>query len=228
MKKIQNPVAVTPLAEALSGPVLLLVWGMAIGVLLWGSGIDVAIQRWLFANYVQGFNDVMRVLGEIGKGTAQIVMCLLVAGLWFGYAWWQGKVRPAGARLIVMAIPVFALAGIVNFIMKWCIGRGRPKEFLLNGGDPYAMQPFAHDAQWWSFPSGHSCSTFAIVVWLGLVFPRWRYPLWAVGIVLSMSRFLAVTPHFAGDVVAGAAVGAAVAWAVWIVCKQRGNGVRHG
>jgi membrane-associated phospholipid phosphatase len=33
--------------------------------------------------------------------------------------------------------------------------------------------------------------------------------------VRSVSRFLAVTPHYAGDVVAGAGVGAAVALAVW-------------
>lgn len=199
------------------GPLLLLVWGCALGALLWGSGVDVLIQEWLFAHYVQGFNTAMRVLGEIGKGTAQMAACFVIAAVWVFLSWRRGgKLMQRGVWLVLAAVPVFAAAGLVNLLMKWSIGRGRPKEFLLNGGNPYEMHPFVGSAKWWSFPSGHSCSTFAIVVWLGLAFPRWRYPLWIAGAVLSFSRFLAVTPHFAGDVVAGAGVGAAVAWALWI------------
>lgn len=199
------------------GPLLLLVWSFAAAVLLWGSGVDVAVQRWLFENYHQDFNAVMRVLGEIGKGTAQVAVCLLVGGIWAlrGYKA-VGRV-PMGAKLVLATIPVFLVAGIVNWVLKWGIGRGRPKEFLWNGSSPYRMEPFADSAQWWSFPSGHSCSTFAIAVWLMLAFPKWRWVfLWAA-VILGVSRFLAVTPHFAGDVVAGGGLGAATALLVWNV-----------
>ena len=85
----------------------------------------------------------------------------------------------------------------------------------MHGGNPYALQPFSFDATWYSFPSGHACSTFAIAVWLGLAFPRWRWPLLALATLTSVSRFLALTPHYAGDVIAGAALGAAVAGWLW-------------
>lgn len=210
-----------PSWQAFKGPLLLLVWGMAVATLLWGSGIDVAIQRWLFANYEQGFNTAMRVLGEIGKGTAQIVFCVVIGAAWALNGWLRGGINRRGISHLLAAVPVFLIAGILNWLMKWSIGRGRPKDFLLNGTNPYEMHPFAGHALWWSFPSGHSCSTFAIAVWLGLAFPRWRYVCWIVATVLSFSRFLAVTPHFFGDVVAGAAVGAAVAWALWRMTHQQ-------
>lgn len=214
------------MGQALGGPALLLLWGMAVGVLLWGSGVDVAIQVWLNANYHQGFNGVMRLLGDLGKGSTQAFLCLLVGGGWWFYrVQWQG-VSCRKFKDILWAVPVFALAGILNWIIKLGVGRGRPKEFLWHGTSPYQMSPLTLDAQWWSFPSGHSCSAFAIAVWLGLAFPRWRYVFWVLAVVVSFSRFLALTPHYFGDVVAGAALGAAVAWAVWNVSLLQG--VRRG
>ena len=202
---------------ALEGPLLLLIWGFALGVLLWGSGVDVAIQLWLEDNYVQDFNTAMRVLGMVGKGSTQVGLCLLIGATWAACGWLKGEVNIYGVRKVLGAVPVFALAGVVNWLMKWGIGRGRPKEFLWNGTDPYLMKPFSFDmkAQWWSFPSGHSCSTFAIAVWVGMAFPRFRWIFWSIATVLSFSRFLSLTPHYFGDVVAGAAVGAATAWGVW-------------
>lgn len=205
------------LYRAAEGPLLVLVWGFALGVLLWGSGVDVAIQLWLEENYVQNFNTAMRLLGMLGKGTTQVALCVIVGAAWAASGWLRGGINIYGVRKVLFAIPVFAMAGVVNWVLKWGIGRGRPKEFLWFGTDPYVMRPFSMDmtAQWWSFPSGHSCSTFAIAVWLGLAFPRVKWIFWGVATVLSFSRFLSLTPHYFGDVVAGGAVGAATAWGVW-------------
>lgn len=198
---------------------------MAVAVLLWGSGVDVAIQVWLNDNYVQGFNTAMRWLGSLGKGSLQASLCLMAGAAWGYYEWRHDHVTTRHARMVLMTVPVFLLAGGINWMLKWGIGRGRPKEFLWNNANPYFMNPFEDSAQWWSFPSGHSCSTFAIAVWLGLLFPRWRYLFWGIASLLSFSRFLALTPHYFGDVVAGATVGATVAWIVWILrvrlkCKR--------
>jgi membrane-associated phospholipid phosphatase len=202
---------------------LVLVWGLAVGMLLWGSGYDIELQRFLWANYHQGFNDVMRVLGEIGKGTALIGMVVVLGGgrlVWewrrTGMGWRQG-----GGALILAVIPVVALAGAANIFLKWVIGRARPKEFLMYGNDPWVMKPLHGEAVYWSFPSGHACSVFAFAVWVGLVFPRWRWAALAAAVVLAGSRFLAITPHYLGDVVAGAGLGAAVALAVWQWSKDR-------
>lgn len=200
---------------------LVLVWALAAGALLWGSGLDTGWQVWLWDNYHQGFNTGMRVLGELGKGTALAVGCALAGGGWLLAAKLRHAPAPRAAWLVLGAVPVFALAGAVNWLLKWGIGRARPKEFLMNGGDPWQLAPFAGKAVWWSFPSGHSCSAFAVAVWLGLVFPRRMGLFVAAAVVLSVSRFLAITPHYAGDVVAGAGVGAAVAMAAWTWLQRR-------
>jgi len=212
----------------LQGPLLLAVWGLALGFVMWASGADVAIQLGLEANYHQGFNTLMRGLGELGKGSTQALACALLALLLAVHARWQGRAPGMAPRLLLAAVAVFALAGAVNWLLKLGVGRARPKELLWNGGGPFDAAPLTLDALWWSFPSGHSCSTFALAVWLGLAFPRWRWPLLAAAVVLSASRFLALTPHYLGDVLAGAALGAAVAWAMWIVWAPRLQAPRKG
>lgn len=206
-----------PLKHALMGPLTLVVWGMALGVLLWGTGIDVAIQVWLNENYTQNFNFVMRLIGELGKGSLQAGVCLLAGFVWWLYNWLYGKVDCRRFMDILGAVPVFAVAGTFNWLLKLGVGRGRPKEFLWEGTSPYAVNPFELSATWWSFPSGHSCSAFAIGVWLGFAFPRLRYVFWGLAALVSFSRFLALTPHYFGDVVAGGSLGAGVAWAAWIL-----------
>ena len=209
------------LLTRLQGPLLLALWGLAAGFVLWASGVDVAVQLWLYEGYHQGFNDAMRVLGDVGKGSTQAALCVILAvGIGLGNRW-RGRPGLYAPRMLLAAIGVFVLAGGVNWVLKLGIGRARPKELLWNGGGAFDAAPFTLDALWWSFPSGHSCSTFAMAVWLGLAFPRWRRPLLGLAVVLSMSRFLAVTPHYLGDVVAGAAVGAAVAWALWMIWAPR-------
>lgn len=195
---------------------------MALGAMLWASGADMAIQAWLWGHYGQGFNTAMRILGEMGKGSFEAGVCLLAGLAALALARWKDKGDwSVAAYRILAAIPVFALAGVVNWILKWGIGRPRPKEWLMNGLSPWDVHPFTMKATWWSFPSGHSCSTFAIAVWLALAFPRWRAPLLAVAVVMSFSRFLAITPHYSGDVVAGAGVGAAVAGWLWYGWQNR-------
>lgn len=202
--------------RVIEDPLLILVWGFAAGTLMWGSGIDVAIQVWLNQNYNQDFNTAMRILGMFGKGATQAALCVVFVGVWFIRSKWRkAACNLHGLRCVAMAVPVFVLAGIANWVLKWSIGRGRPKEFLWNGADPYQMNPFEMTAQWWSFPSGHTCSTFAIATWLALAFPQHRVLFLTVATLLSFSRFLALTPHYAGDVVAGASVGAAMALLVW-------------
>lgn len=214
------PLLTSDVKQALLAPAMLVVWGMATGVLLWGTGVDVAVQVWLNANYTQGFNGVMRLVGELGKGSLQVGVCLLAGFGWWLYNWLYGKVDCRRFVDILGAVPVFAVAGALNWLLKLGVGRGRPKEFLWEGTSPYAVNPFELSATWWSFPSGHSCSAFAIGVWLGFAFPRLRYLFWALAAVVSFSRFLALTPHYFGDVVAGGSLGAGVAWAAWILWQQ--------
>ncbi len=224
-------------------PLLVAVTGFALGFMLWASGLDVRLQIWLHTHDHQTFNSAMRVLGELSMGRTQIfgLLALALLALWrapvpfwpmlrlggwlifsqtFAFLALKGwrppwQTLPAAARPFVQAIPVLAIAGLLQVVLKCVIGRPRPKEILWNGGDPFDPRPFGFDATFWSMPSGHSTSTFAIFMWLALCFPRWRVPLLLVASVFAASRFLAVTPHYLGDVVAGAGLGAAVALALF-------------
>jgi membrane-associated phospholipid phosphatase len=220
----------------------LTLWGVAAGVWLWASGLDIALQSWLYTNYNQTFNEKMRLLSQLSLGRSQLIALLglgAAAVLWQGglhgliqalnltarqwVQWLRGKSGwlkawaeiPTLTRFAFTAIGVLTVSGLAQIILKFIIGRPRPKEWLWNGTDPYTWAPFGFDATFWSLPSGHATSTFAIFVWLAFGFPRWRIPLLLAAFMLSCSRFLAVTPHYLGDVVAGAALGTAVAWWVW-------------
>ncbi len=221
---------------------LVFIYGLAAGMWLWASGTDIAWQQWLYANDNQTFNTTMRALSQLALGRTQVwglIIIALVAALWRGGIWgaWQAlrvageqillwlrgkfawhagwQMQPHITKLCLTALPVLAATGILQIILKIIIGRPRPKEMLWNGADPNLPQPFGFDSSYWSLPSGHSASTFAIFLWLALGLPRWRVPLLLGACLLSTSRFLAVTPHYVGDVVAGAAVGGAVAMVLW-------------
>ena len=60
-----------------------------------------------------------------------------------------------------------------------------------------------------SFPSGHSASAAAFAVAVGDVLPGLRLPLRAAAAVVGFSRVYTGV-HYPGDVVVGAAVGAAL------------------
>lgn len=206
-------------------PLVVLCTGLFLGVSLWVTGLDERLQEWLWVHYDQNVNNIMRVLGEMGKGTAQVGVVALVAAVWGGVAYTRYRAIPLRAKLFGATVGVFVLAGVMNWVLKWVVGRPRPKEILMNGGDPWMTHPFGFDATFWSFPSGHACSTWAIAMWLMFIFPRWRMPLAVTAVILSASRFLAVTPHYLGDVIAGSALGAAVAMSVFAWAKPR---IPHG
>jgi membrane-associated phospholipid phosphatase len=209
-------------------PWVILLYGMGISLLLWGSGADLAVQVWLNGHYNQFFNGLFRVFGWLGLGRNQVAAVLLVGigraiyGWWAGEAWlkqrrWAACWRAAPVRLKAWlgCVPVFLVAGGGVVVLKLLVGRPRPKEILWNAlpyGDLHpAWLSGKFQAAFMGWPSGHSASTFAIGTVLMLAFPRRRWPLLAVMALLSAARFLALTPHYLGDVVAGAAWGAFVA-----------------
>lgn len=240
--------------------ITIIVWGIAAGVLLWGSGWDESLHVALFVAYDQSFNDCMRVLGDIGKGASQAVLCLLV-GLWLGQRarmrhqglrgrlqltvrWLLGvldqlqlllrgkfvwtrywRELPMRARVWLLVVPVFLIAGIMNIVLKVLVGRPRPKEVMWNGVNGYELHPLTFDAGFWSFPSGHAVSMFAIATVLAMAWPKWGWVIWPVALVFSISRFLAMTPHYAGDVIAGAAIGMAIGL---VVARGMKVEVAHG
>jgi membrane-associated phospholipid phosphatase len=100
-----------------------------------------------------------------------------------------------------------ASAGILVNLLKFIIGRMRPRELLENGLSGFI--PFNTDFGMNSFPSGHSQMVWSLTAALFLIFPRLWPVLFSFAAVVAASRFLA-SVHFVSDVVMGSYIGVVV------------------
>jgi undecaprenyl-diphosphatase len=150
---------------------------------------------------------------------AWLVGCLRL-GTWLGYgaidigipvalglaAWRRGE--RTGLRRGLAGGAAVAAAGLLDQLLKNLLCRARPSAaaagaFLV--GFPCAPAPYALA----SFPSGHATTAFALAALLALWYPRWRWASLAIAGLVGLSRIV-LGSHFPADVVAGAALGAAV------------------
>jgi undecaprenyl-diphosphatase len=135
-------------------------------------------------------------------------------------AWWVKGVAIAAVggladlRRRPRAVPWTALlataallaASLVASLLKLAVDRARPPQ-----ADPgvVALVPLPGDA---AFPSGHAATAFAAAGVVALLHPRLRAPALALAALIGLSR-LYLGVHYPLDVLAGAALGLAVAWA---------------
>lgn len=157
-------------------------------ILLW-------IQEYLRGTVLNAFFTFYTALGNTGM----LWLVVSVAMLCFK------KTRKAGAAAL------FALAiGFVctNIVLKPLVQRTRPwlvvegLTVLISEGDPY------------SFPSGHTCASFAAAcAWRPYLPERWGNTAVVFAVLMGFSR-LYVGVHFPSDVLAGALVGCLSAWFV--------------
>lgn len=117
---------------------------------------------------------------------------------------------PLGA--LVATAAYFAAVGLSSWL-KNVFDRPRPPIV-----DP-AVHPLVDVPHSYAMPSGHATSAFAAAVAAGLVYPRLRWPLVALAALIALSRvWLGV--HYPTDVLAGAALGTAVAVLVWLAARR--------
>ncbi|MBX6323727.1 MAG: phosphatase PAP2 family protein [Rhodospirillaceae bacterium] len=104
-----------------------------------------------------------------------------------------------------------AASGLVVDLIKWLVGRTRPR--LVAEGVPYGFEPLRLAADYQSFPSGHACTLVALALVAGFLAPRLMVPLLALAGVLALGR-IAAGAHYLSDLLGGAAVAVAVACAL--------------
>lgn len=163
--------------------------------------LDIGILLWL-QEHVRGeiLDPVMKLitsLGDIGLIWIVIGACFVV----------QKKYRTTG--LLIWAA----------LLLEWLLVDGVIKNLVMR------TRPFNADARLlslieppgsWSFPSGHSGSSFAAAAVMCLRLPK-KFALSGVvlAVLIAFSR-LYVGVHYPTDVLAGALVGTAVGW---LCCK---------
>ncbi|MBZ9676778.1 phosphatase PAP2 family protein [Mesorhizobium sp. ES1-1] len=111
------------------------------------------------------------------------------------------------------------LSGVLVNLLKYAIGRARPLYF--NDFGVLAFHPFAFDARFAGFPSGHATTMGAVFGVLLLLFPRRWYVALAVTACVASTRIF-VGAHYPSDTVAGFGLGCAFALACGVVFARLG------
>lgn len=158
---------------------------------------DLAVFRWVARQHAPVLDATLPRLStaanhsRLWMGTALV---LALGGGRFG--------RRAALRGM---LAVGLTSAIANLPAKLLTNRKRPDLAVVPEVRRLAKLPTST-----SFPSGHSASAAAFATAVGLEMPRARWPLGAVASAVALSRVYTGV-HYPGDVLAGVALGGAVA-----------------
>ncbi|AZO43710.1 phosphatase PAP2 family protein [Mesorhizobium sp. M7D.F.Ca.US.005.01.1.1] len=121
--------------------------------------------------------------------------------------------------LAFLVLGAVGLSGLAVNVLKYAIGRARPMYF--NDFGVLSLHPFAFDARFAGFPSGHATTMGAVFGVALLLFPRRWYIALAVTACIASTRVF-VGAHYPSDTVAGFGLGCAFALACGLVFARLG------
>jgi membrane-associated phospholipid phosphatase len=172
----------------------------------------------------------VRILTDFGKDA--YVLWLLAAILFVIALASPALPAPARARwlhfgtraqylFLAVLVPVLTAE-----LIKWAVGRGRP--FVGGKANAFNFAPFTGTEAYFSFPSAHAVTGFALAFAVGALWPRTRPWMLIYAVMIAASRLVLVA-HHPSDVVAGALIGVIGAMAVryWFAARQLGFAM-HG
>ncbi|MBO5248332.1 MAG: phosphatase PAP2 family protein [Clostridia bacterium] len=171
----------------------------------WDLGVDNWIQSWRTPFLDSVFTFITR-LGDEGLVWIAVALVFLCFK----------KTRKIG---ITMALGLIITTILGNEILKKIVQRPRPFDTpgaLLDGDSLLVPRPGQY-----SFPSGHTGSSFASAVSIVLYDRKWGIPALILAALIAFSR-LYVYVHFPTDILAGTVLGTASAliafflWRTWL------------
>jgi len=171
----------------------------------------------------------IRILTDFGKdeyvlfvlAVALLAVALIAAGL---HGTRRAQLLEFGTRLQFIFVSV-AVSVFIAEILKFMIGRGRP--FVGGKANPFNFVPFQGTEAYFSLPSAHAVTAFALAFAVSALWPRLRVLMFTYAIVILLTR-LVLLAHHPSDVVAGALVGLVGALAVryWFAARRLGFAIR--
>jgi membrane-associated phospholipid phosphatase len=171
----------------------------------------------------------LRILTDFGKDSyvlwallAALVLIAIVAPLL------SGPRRASFLRLgghVQYLLLAIASSNVAAEMLKYAIGRGRP--FVGGKANAFNFVPFAGTEAYFSLPSSHAVTAFALAFAIGAVWPRAQVAIFLYAVVIAGTR-LVLLAHHPSDVVAGAIVGTICAMAVryWFAVRRLGFVIR--
>jgi membrane-associated phospholipid phosphatase len=130
-----------------------------------------------------------------------------------------------GTRLQFLFLAV-AVSNLVTEVLKYSIGRGRP--FVGGEANAFHFSHFAGNPAYYSFPSGHATTAFALAFAVSALWPATRFAMAIYAVIIAATR-LVLLAHHPSDVVAGALIGIIGAMFVryWFAARRLGFAIRH-
>lgn len=167
------------------------------------------------------FTEFFTVFGLGGWYLVPAAACLVAANL----TDWRSLSRRS--RMLVYNWTCFAflllggvgLSGLAVNVLKYGIGRARPLYFDNFG--VLSLHPFAMNARFAAFPSGHATTMGAVFGIALLLFPKRWYAALAITACIASTRVF-VGAHYPSDTVAGFGLGCAVAILCGLVLARLG------
>lgn len=175
------------------------------GLALWA---DLPLARWAAGrDYPRAVRELMSISEAFGHGVGVTLIVITILVL-------DPARRPRLPRLIAAVL----LAGLGANLVKLLVARDRPTAADLSQADAVGTfagwLPLAHNGSLHqSFPSAHTATAVGLALMLSALYPRGRWLFAALAISVAAQRVLG-SAHYLSDVLAGAAVGWFLAFAV--------------
>jgi membrane-associated phospholipid phosphatase len=172
----------------------------------------------------------LRILTDFGKDeyvlavlAALLIAIAIVAPALRGIQ--RALLLGLGTRLQFIFLAV-AVSNLVTEVLKYCIGRGRP--FVGGEANAFHFSHFAGNPAYYSFPSGHATTAFALALAVSAVWPQARVAMAIYALIIAVSR-LVLLAHHPSDVVAGAMVGivGTVFVRYWFAARRLGFAIQR-
>lgn len=171
----------------------------------------------------------VKILTDFGKDTYVLsLLAVAIVAVAAVAPFWPQLSRPRlfalGAHVQFLFLAVLIPLACTE-VLKWAVGRGRP--FVGGKANAFNFQPFNGTEAYFSMPSAHAVTSFAVAFAVASVWPRAKVPMYLYAVAICVSR-LVLLAHHPSDVVAGALVGLSGALVVRAWFAARGVGFAIG
>lgn len=168
---------------------------------------DVTILEWITANlhgtFLVPLFYAITVLGDLGL-------------IWLAYAGYLRFKEKRAKEAFLILIALLLTSFLTDVIIKNIIARPRPFETYTTI-IPALIRPHS-----FSFPSGHSATSFACAMMIGLMDPSRRLPAFVIATLIAISRMV-LCVHYPSDIIAGALLGCLVSYLIFKLVQRRGK-----
>ncbi len=167
-----------------------------------------ALVLWFNEQHNAAYNLLFRNFSFLGEGIVMAAMVVVLA--------WR-KISDG-----VLLLTAWLFTGLTCQMLKRLVfpNQPRPAKYFENL-ESFNFVPGVDVANWMSFPSGHTATAFAMFMVLAFVFRKtWVIlALFICALGVGMSRIY-LAQHFLEDVIAGAAIGCILTFAVIFVFQE--------